>query len=74
MSKEDDLRDALNAAAQQISSHDNNPRAWQSWMVYLLERLEQKSVDENPSHQASFREMLSALDDVIRNRLKTGGW
>jgi len=74
MSKEDSVRDLLNTTADEIHSHDNNPRAWQSWMIYLLERLEQKSVDENPSHQASFREMLSALDDVIRNRLRTGGW
>jgi hypothetical protein len=74
MSKEDNLRESLMKTAQEIATHDNNPRAWQTWLVYLLEQLEQKSVDENPSHQGAFREMLSALEDNIRNRLRTGGW
>jgi len=74
MSKEDNLRESLKTTAQEIAKHDNNPRAWQSWLVFLLEQLEQESVDENPSHQDAFREMLSALEDNLRNRLRTGGW
>ena len=74
MSKEDELRDILDSAAKEISRVDSNPRTWQTWLVYLLGRLEQQALDANPAHQASFREMLFALQDSIRNRQKTGGW
>lgn len=73
MSREDELRDILDKTAQEISSTQNNPRTWVSWMVYLLGQLEQESVKQNPDKTA-FNEMLSALQDVIRNRQKTGGW
>jgi len=52
----------------------SNPRTWLSWMVYLLGRLEQQATDENPSHKDLYKDMLSALQDAIRNRLRTGGW
>lgn len=74
MIKEDDIRDALNETAKDISLMEGNPRAWLSWMVYLLARLEERAVDANPMHKESFIEMLSALQDEIRNRLRTGGW
>jgi hypothetical protein len=74
MIKEDDIRDTLNAVANDLSLLEANPRAWLSWMVYLLARLEEKSTNENPANRDSFIEMLSALQDEIRNRLRTGGW
>ena len=74
MIKEDDIRDALNDAAKDISRMESNPRAWLSWMVYLLARLEEKATNENAANKDSFLEMLSALQDEIRNRLRTGGW
>jgi len=74
MSREEELRDTLNETAKEISRVSSNPRTWQSWLVFLLERLDQQAKDENPSHPESFSEMLSALQDAIRNRLKTGGW
>jgi hypothetical protein len=43
-------------------------------MVYLLARLEEKAVNENPAYKESFLEMLAALQDEIRNRTRTGGW
>jgi hypothetical protein len=73
MSREDELRDILNETAKEISRAQNNPRTWVSWMVYLLGRLEQEAISQNPD-KTSFSEMLSALQDVIRNRQKTGGW
>ncbi len=73
MSREDELRDILNNTAREISSTQNNPRTWVSWMVYLLGQLEQEAIKQNPDKTA-FNEMLSALQDVIRNRQKTGGW
>ena len=43
-------------------------------MVYLLGRLDREAMDENPAHKMAFDEMLAALEDAIRNRMKTGGW
>ena len=36
MSKEDDVREILNEAVQEIAQAQNNPRTWLSWIVYLL--------------------------------------
>jgi hypothetical protein len=72
-SSEDDLRDVLDKTAQEIAQMSGNPRTWQSWMVYLLERLEAVAIS-NPAHMESFKEMLASLQDEMRNRLRTGGW
>lgn len=74
MIKEDDVRETLNTLASDISDLEGNPRAWLSWVVYLLARLEEQSTNENASNRESFVEMLSALQDEIRNRVRTGGW
>jgi hypothetical protein len=73
MIKEDDIRDALNDLASDIVDLESNPRTWLSWMVYLLARLEEKSTI-TASDKEAFSEMLSALQDEIRNRMRTGGW
>lgn len=70
---EADLREALDAMAEQVAMLSSNPRSWQSWMVYLLEKLESQAV-KNPAYTESFPELLVALQDGIRNRLHTGGW
>ena len=70
---EDELRDTLDKTAQEIAQMYPNPRTWQSWMVYLLQRLEAKAV-ENPAYTESFKEMIISLQDELRNRMKTGGW
>lgn len=74
MSKEDELREILNEAVNSISAAQSNPRTWLAWMVFLLRRLEEKATNENPAYKESFTEMLSALQDEIRNRTRTGGW
>lgn len=74
MSREDELRDVLRDTAKEISSVQDNPRTWLSWVVFLLARLEEKAVNENVASKDSYLEMLSALQDEIRNRIKTGGW
>jgi hypothetical protein len=73
MIKEDDLRDSLDALANDMVDLESNPRTWLSWMVYLLARLEEKSTI-TASDKEAFSEMLSALQDEIRNRVRTGGW
>ena len=73
MSKEDQLRDTLNETAKEISRTQSNPRTWLSWLVYLLSHLEERATG-SPADKESFIEMLSALQDEIRNRLRTGGW
>lgn len=74
MSELDELRDTLNETAEAIAQKGGNPRAWLTWMTYLLERLEQEATGVDPTYKITYREMLVALQDVLRNRLKTGGW
>ena len=74
MIKEDELRDILSATAQNIAESDSNPRAWLSWLVHLLARLEEQAARSGSSNRESYIEMLSALQDEIRNRTRTGGW
>ncbi len=73
MVKEDDIREALNDVAGDMIDLESNPRTWLSWMVYLLARLEEKSTI-TAADKEGFMDMLSALQDEIRNRMKTGGW
>ncbi len=74
MSKEDEIRDVLSEAAKTISGTQGNPRTWLAWMVHLLALLEEKATNENPADKEAYVEMLSALQDAVRNRQKTGGW
>lgn len=74
MSKEDNIRELLNDAVQEIIEADDNPRTWLSWAVYLLQRFEEKVTQQGPVNRASYVEMLDALMDEIRNRNRTGGW
>ena len=74
MSKEDNIRDILNEAVEEIIQVQSNPRSWLSWMVYLLARLEEQATKTGTASRESYMEMLSALQDEIRNRSRTGGW
>lgn len=71
---EDELRDVLNKAAVEMAEMYDNPRSWQSWLVYMLERLEEQAMYKQAGNMETFKEMLSALQDQLRNRLRTGGW
>ncbi len=72
-SNEDELREVLDKTTAEITRMYNNPRSWQTWMVYLLERLEANAMPDAARMEA-FKEMLSSLEDELRNRLRTGGW
>lgn len=74
MSKEDNIREILDEAVQEIVEAESNPRAWLSWILYLLTKLEDKVTQTGPVNRASYVDMLSALQDEIRNRMRTGGW
>ncbi len=74
MSRDDELKDILDETAKQIANLSTNPRTWLSWLVYLLEQLEKEASNENTSHTDLYRDMLSALEDTLRNRRNTGGW
>jgi hypothetical protein len=74
MGKEDELREFLDEAARRIAEAQSNPRTWRSWLVYLLERLEQEATSSSSTYADSFTDMLSALQDTLRNRSRTGGW
>ena len=74
MSKEDELREILNEAAQEITQAQSNPRTWLSWVVYLLTRLEDEAVKSSTANREAYMEMLAALQSEIRNRTRTGGW
>jgi hypothetical protein len=74
MSRDDELKDILDDTARQIANLSPNPRTWLSWMVFLLEQLENEASNENPTYKDLFRDMLAALEDSLRNRRNTGGW
>lgn len=74
MSVDDELRDILRSTAQEISRLQTNPRTWLSWMVYLLAQLEDRATHQSVASRDSYTSMLTALQDEIRNRLRTGGW
>jgi hypothetical protein len=74
MSRDDDLRDLLDSTARDLDRLAGNPRTWLSWIVYLLGRLETEATDVDPANKAAFIDMLTSLQDEIRNRLRTGGW
>jgi hypothetical protein len=74
MSTDDDLRDLLSQTAKEIKNLSDNPSTWGTWIVYLLNQLEQQAMDETPMNADLYREMLPTLQDAIRSRLRTGGW
>jgi hypothetical protein len=74
MSQEDELRQVLDETAREISGLYSNPRSWLSWIIYLLDRLEKEATYESAAYKESYMDMLVALQDQLRNRLKTGGW
>jgi hypothetical protein len=74
MSKEDDIREILNQAVQEVAEAQSSPRTWLSWVVYLLARLEDQAAKSSSNSRESYMEMLSALQSEIRNRTRTGGW
>ena len=74
MSRDDELRELLDKTASEIKRLSSNPRTWLSWMVYLLAALEKQATDINPANTDRFKEMLTALDEAIRNRFKRGSW
>jgi len=74
MSKEDNIREILDEAAQEIMRAQSNPRSWLSWMVYFLAHLEEQATQTGSANRESYMEMLAALQDEIRNRKRTGGW
>ena len=74
MSKEDEVREFLNQAAEVITRTQSNPRTWLSWVVYLLARLEDQAAKASSANRETYTEMLTALQDEIRNRARTGGW
>jgi hypothetical protein len=74
MSRDDELRDLLDKTASEIKRLSSNPRTWLSWMVYLLAALEKQATDVNPANKDLFKDMLTALEEAIRNRFRRGGW
>ena len=74
MSREDDLRDTLKLTAKEFKHYDSNPISWSTWVIYFLKELEGLAMDANPLHQDMYEDLLSLLQDIIRDRRRTGGW
>ncbi|HET6847013.1 MAG TPA: hypothetical protein VFH29_09270 [Anaerolineales bacterium] len=74
MIRDDDVKETLDRASSEIAEIQSNPRAWLTWLVYLLDRLESQAITAGSSNKDSYMEMLSALQDAIRNKARTGGW
>ncbi len=43
-------------------------------MIYLLDSMEGEATKSGSANKDSYMEMLSALQDAIRNKERTGGW
>lgn len=74
MSQYDELREVLNEAAQSVANADSNPVTWVAWITYFMEQLEKRSMDANSGYRQAYRDMLANLLDILRNRIRTGGW
>ncbi len=74
MRSEEQLRDDLNEAADSIADFSGNPRTWLSWITYLMEQLEKRSMAANPIYHELYDDLLDALQDAIRQRQRRGGW
>lgn len=74
MIKEYDLREELDNVVKDITLYEDNPSTWLRWILYFLSELDKQAMDVNPTHQSLYDEMLSSLQDSIRNRRRTGGW
>ena len=74
MTREDELRDALDRFAEELYRYDSNPSTWLTWLVALLEQLQQQATEVNPMNSSIYIEMIERLGGVIRSRLSTGGW
>lgn len=74
MIRDDDVKETLDQASREIAGIQSNPRAWLTWMLYLLDRLESQAITAGSANKDSYMEMLSALQDAIRNKSRTGGW
>ena len=74
MIRDDDLKETLDRASKEVAEIQSNPRAWLTWMIYLLDRLEAEAILSSSANKDSYMEMLSALQDAIRNKERTGGW
>lgn len=74
MIKDYEVREELNNVANTIHGYNANPSSWLSWITYLLARLDDKSMDVDPSNQRRYEDMLATLQENIHNRRRTGGW
>ena len=74
MRSEDELRDLLTEAAEEIADFSGNPRTWLTWITFLMEKLDEEAMSVNPLYQEVYQDLLYALMTSIRNRIKSGGW
>jgi hypothetical protein len=74
MVKDYELREALRNVAKNMHEYDTNPSTWLSWMIYLLNQLEEQSRDIDPSNHERYMEMIVKLKDAVHTRQSRGGW
>lgn len=74
MGREDEIREAIDQVVTEFTRYDRNPITWQTWINYLLERLQEQAYDTNPLHQQAYEDMLDMLLDQIRTRIRNGAW
>jgi hypothetical protein len=74
MRNESELRDILREAAEAIADFSGNPRTWLSWIIFFMEQLEKHAMATDPVYQQLYQDLLPALQDAVRNRVKYGTW
>lgn len=74
MVRDYELREALRAVAKDMHEYNTNPSTWLSWMIFLLDQLEQQSRDVDAANHERFMEMIEKLKDAVHTRQTRGAW
>jgi hypothetical protein len=70
----DDLKAALDEAADELSNAAPQIEDWEPWLVYFFEDLELLAASLDARHPDRYRAMLERLKDHIETRLHKGTW
>jgi hypothetical protein len=70
----DDLKAALDEAADELSHAAPEIEDWEPWLVYFFEDLELLAASLDARHPDRYKALLERLKDDIETRLHKGTW
>ena len=74
MVRDYELRESLRDVAKEMHEYHTNPSTWLSWMIFLLDQLEQQSRDVDSANHERYMEMIEKLKDAVHTRQTRGAW